>query len=330
MITPAYSATATERVLPRLALDFTTGVLDSRVTVTRALNTATRTNSLGVLEIVNADLPRFDYDPTTLAPKGILIEEQAANLLLNSLIDGTALSTQTRSLSAIAHTFSFYGTGSVAISGGHTATVNGTGAYPSRTAYTFTPSAGNVTFTVTGDVKFAQLETRVYASSFIPTAGTAVTRNADNVIMTGTNFSDWFNQTEGSFGVWFDTIAAGAAANIWALSAPDAVPSGRYMIGGNPSNLRGFVSASGSTQADMFNGTIANNTLKKAVLAYKTDSFAFSTGGLAPTTDNLGTLPTPTRMWIGQYNGTYLNGHVAKLMYWKQRIINAETQAFSK
>jgi len=42
VITPAYAPTATERVLPRLALDFTTGVLDPRVTVTRALNTATR------------------------------------------------------------------------------------------------------------------------------------------------------------------------------------------------------------------------------------------------------------------------------------------------
>ena len=44
MITPAYSFTAMERVLPRLALDFTTASLDSRVTITRALNTATRFN----------------------------------------------------------------------------------------------------------------------------------------------------------------------------------------------------------------------------------------------------------------------------------------------
>lgn len=80
MITPAYAPTATERVLPRLALDFTTGVLDPRVTVTRALNTATRVNSSGFIETVNADLPRFDYDPATLAPKGLLIEESRINL----------------------------------------------------------------------------------------------------------------------------------------------------------------------------------------------------------------------------------------------------------
>jgi len=58
MITPGYSPTATERVLPRMALDFTTAFLDARVTVTRALNTATRINASGQFEIVNANLPR--------------------------------------------------------------------------------------------------------------------------------------------------------------------------------------------------------------------------------------------------------------------------------
>ena len=84
MITPAYSPTATERVLPKMALDFTTGTLDSRVSVARAGNTATRINSSGKIEIVNANLPRFDYDPATLAPRGLLIEEQRTNLLLRS------------------------------------------------------------------------------------------------------------------------------------------------------------------------------------------------------------------------------------------------------
>jgi hypothetical protein len=75
MITPAYASTATERVLPRLALDFTTASLDSRVTVTRALNTGTRVNSSGLIETINANLPRFDFDPITKVCKGLLIEE---------------------------------------------------------------------------------------------------------------------------------------------------------------------------------------------------------------------------------------------------------------
>lgn len=80
MITPGYSCTATERVLPRLALDFTTASLDARVSVTRALNTATRVNSSGYVETVNANLPRFDYSATSIGVcKGLLIEELRDN-----------------------------------------------------------------------------------------------------------------------------------------------------------------------------------------------------------------------------------------------------------
>jgi hypothetical protein len=84
MTIPAYTFTATGQALPRLALDFTTGVLDSRVAVARALNTATRINASGYIELVNADLPRFDHDPVTLAPKGLLIEETRTNALTYS------------------------------------------------------------------------------------------------------------------------------------------------------------------------------------------------------------------------------------------------------
>lgn len=46
MITPSFGLTATERVLPKLALDFTTALLDSRITFTRTTD-ATYVNSSG-------------------------------------------------------------------------------------------------------------------------------------------------------------------------------------------------------------------------------------------------------------------------------------------
>lgn len=52
MITPSFLLTATEQVLPKLALDFTTASLDSRITFTRttgASNPETYVNSSGVL-----------------------------------------------------------------------------------------------------------------------------------------------------------------------------------------------------------------------------------------------------------------------------------------
>ena len=94
MITPGYSITGTERILPALALDFTTASLDPRVTFSRTLNTATRVNSSGYIETVLANAPRFDYNPTTLTCRGLLIEQGATNLLPyseqinNSIWDG--------------------------------------------------------------------------------------------------------------------------------------------------------------------------------------------------------------------------------------------------
>jgi hypothetical protein len=72
-------------VAPSLSLDFTdpSETLDSRITFTRG-STGTRFNSSGVLESVAINTPRFDYDPVTLAPKGLLVEEQRTNSILQS------------------------------------------------------------------------------------------------------------------------------------------------------------------------------------------------------------------------------------------------------
>ena len=77
MITPSYSITATERVLPNLALDFTTASLDARVTFTRttdATHPATYVASTGYITTAANNAARFDYDPVALTCKGLLIE----------------------------------------------------------------------------------------------------------------------------------------------------------------------------------------------------------------------------------------------------------------
>ena len=74
MITPGFSLTATEKVLPKLALDFTTASLDAKVTFTRttdATHPATYTNSSGLITSATDNAPRFDYNPLTLACKGL-------------------------------------------------------------------------------------------------------------------------------------------------------------------------------------------------------------------------------------------------------------------
>lgn len=69
---------------PKFQANFLAGALDPRVGFSRADNNATRINASGAIEVVNADLPRFDYDPVTLQPRGLLIEDGKENLLRNS------------------------------------------------------------------------------------------------------------------------------------------------------------------------------------------------------------------------------------------------------
>lgn len=148
-------------------------------TFTRA-TTATTVNSAGTIISVASGVARSYYDPTTLQYRGYLAEGSRQNLVLNSLIDGTDFSTQSVTVTAVAHTLSFYGTGTITLSGASTSgPLVGTGVYPQRVSLTFTPSAGSLTLTVTGSCKYVQLEIGSFASSFIPTAGVAVTRNAD-------------------------------------------------------------------------------------------------------------------------------------------------------
>lgn len=78
-----------------LSLDFTAmgSTLDSRITFSRADATALATfvNSSGIVTTVaSAQAPRFDFDPTTLVAKGLLIESPATNVATNSNALGNA------------------------------------------------------------------------------------------------------------------------------------------------------------------------------------------------------------------------------------------------
>jgi hypothetical protein len=415
MITPAYSATATERVLPRMALDFTTGVLDPRVTFTRA-STATVVGSNGLIQSAAINAPRFDYNPATLAPKGLLIEEQRANLLTYSeqfdnvlwlksattvtpnavtspdgtvnadkaiaavsastahtLFQSPVLSLNTTytisvfakkaeldflALNIFSGTTSYWTWYNLATGAIGTATGNqtrsitdfGNGWYRCTLTVT-TAAAGAPNFVIyvaqaNGGLAFvgdgtsgiylygAQLEAGAFATSYIPTLASQVTRNTDVVSMTGTNFSSWYNASEGAFEAEYSCYVATNSFNSKSIfTVSDGTNNNRIYPNISTTAIPFvFVASGGATQANMNTAeTLANDAIARTVCAYKQDNYAASTNGRTPAVDNVALVPTTSQIVIGSISGfNCLFGHMRKIMYWPQRITNAETQAFSK
>ena len=306
-------------IQPTLNLPFaTTRTLDSRITFTRS-STATYTNSSGVLTSAAINEPRFGYDPVTLLSLGLYVEEPRTNILLNSLLNGTNLSTQTVTTTATAYTLSFYGTGTIALTGTNISTQTGTGAYPSRKTFTFTPTAGSLILTVTGTVQYAQLEVGSFASSFIPTAGSQVTRASDNPAITGTDFSNFYNPLQGT--LFVDVKNANSANGVGGWSVPACIEDSNTNYS-NTTLLRGSqaIAVVANNVATNWANRNLNPTYKVAI-ALAPGNFIYAYNG---TLDALKTSPTTMPLnqiqlgigFIKNATNSYLNGFISQLTYY--------------
>ena len=294
-------------------------------TFTRA-STATFIGSNGLIQSAAINEPRFDHNPITLACRGLLIEGSRTNLVFPS----ATLTTQTRTVTAVAHTLSFYGTGTVVLSGAHVATVTGTGAYPTRTTLTFTPTAGSLILTVTGSVTEAQLEAGSFATSYIPTTTASVVRSADICSITGSNFTGFYNASEGTIAAigLLNTTTIDAGPEVFKVN--DGTNNNRIQIGMTnvPTEaVRPFIVAAGVVVYNSTLGTATIGVERKIATAYKSNDAISVFNGTLGTQDTSVTIPTGiNQALIGVSWG---NGTIASIRYFKKRLPNAKLQAIT-
>jgi hypothetical protein len=284
--------------VPAFHLDFTTGQAIERIS--GRLGTFTRPSSVkrawdgSQFAEFAADVPALQRDPVT-GLWGYLHEPAATNLYLNSATPAT----QSIAVSAVQYTLSFYGTGTLTLSGASTAgPLVGTGAEPNRVSLTFTPSAGTLTLTLTGSISRPQLETGPVATSPIVTTGSAVTRNADTWTWTGSQFSDWYNQAGGVF-VWRGIPLAQPSFPGFAAWS-DGTNANRIQLGGQDALFRYSVITASLVQAAITSvgSFVLGQRSRMAARCLQNDA-AVSANGSGLGTDTSVTLPTLNTLRIG-------------------------------
>lgn len=192
----------------------------------------------------------------------------------------------------------------------------------------------------------AQLEAGSYPTSYIPTTSATVTRSADvsssaattrsvdNATITGTNFSSWYKQDEGTLFAKADVPYLGGSGYPGFLAVDDTTTNNAMYLGVNDATNDASTSdikISGTSQATISPKTYTAGSLTKATIAYKLNNSQCVYDGTAGTTDTSCSIPIVTRLLIGNTTtASYpLNGHIYKISYYPKRLSDTELQGLT-
>jgi hypothetical protein len=183
-----------------------------------------------------------------------------------------------------------------------------------------------------------QLETGAFPTSYIPTTTATVTRAADVASITGSNFSSWYRQDEGT--VFSDTANRetypGSNVFPYILQIDDGTSSNRVsydnsvLNDGYRYNLQ--CTSGGVSQGNLSQSGFASGAARWAS-AFRTNDFAFAIN-LSPSvvsTRTSGTLPNVmTQLRIGEGTGKHFTGTIRRLTYWPTRLGNEVLQRITQ
>jgi hypothetical protein len=212
-------------------------------------------------------------------------------------------------------------------------TPNNSGSATRPSIFLTTSTANSATYTGDGYsgifIWGAQLEAGAFPTSYIPTVAATVTRNADAASMTGTNFSSWFNNAEGTI---YTEALANALGSFRIASVSDGTTSNRILLSAQfNGGERVLIVSNGSTSASLANGSYSANQFFKQATTYKVNDFALVVNAATATTDTSGTVPVVNQANIGAGQGgaSVFNGTIRKLAYYPSRLPDAQLQALT-
>lgn len=202
-----------------------------------------------------------------------------------------------------------------------TFTANSTGTFNLQVR--LADSSGNTTFTGNGvdgvSLWGFQVEQGTFATSYIPTVASTVTRNADVISKTG--ISSLIGQTEGTM---FCDVNLNSRVSFTYFTIADNLASATNYLGiAFLNNSIAFESVvSGALQANISHSNTSTGRFKIAA-AYKANDFVLYINGTQIGVDTSGTIPTCSEIGLSVFNQAQaLNYNSAQL--YKTRLSNSE------
>jgi hypothetical protein len=245
-------------------------------------------------------------------------------LAIRSQTGGTTLVAASLNLDTGAITYITGSSGAVAINWGNgwwlfymTATIT--------SGHTIRGSVGNNDSAITsGHFSYiwgAQLEPGSFPTSYIPTAGSQVTRAADAITLATSKFP---------LGSAWSVMAIGqtpVSASPAALYGLDNASTNEASVLYRQATFRALVRTGAVLTG--FNSSAANSSSRtKLAHRVKLDDFILATNGTLTSLDNSGAMPTPTRLALGFWaSQDYLNGWLEQLVVVPRAWSDAELQA---
>lgn len=177
----------------------------------------------------------------------------------------------------------------------------------------------------------AQLEAGAFPTSYIPTVAATVTRAADVASITGSNFTSFYNQTEGTVFAEANVLSSSYSAGVlWDIGAGGAFGSTEY-IGWIGTGWQLGPNAAPINVASSVSATLPSRT----ATAIKLNDSIISASGLLGALDTSCTVPASALAltigkggWSGA--GNYVNGTIKRLTYWPTRFANTTHQQITQ
>ena len=182
----------------------------------------------------------------------------------------------------------------------------------------------------------AQLEQGAFATSPILTSTAAATRSADVASITGSNFSSWYNQTEGTVFADVTLTRPPSTIGVNILGIGDGTNSNRVQLNSGSSsagNINGVVTTGGVAQAQPLVGSISSVGPHKIGFGYATNNVQIGVNGSLGTEDTSATMPsTITAAYLANGANPIAPASMtfARLTFWPTRLASNILQSITQ